>query len=244
VVLDLIKPIEKTRLYDSIVDQIKDLILQGKLKPGDKLPSERDLAQLFHVGRPTVREAIRTLKLIGLVDVNQGQRGTVVKKYALEPYRESMREQMRWLIQTRKTTIEQLTEVRSALDTSIALLAAERASKADLRDMRLLLREMEVSTNSSSAYLEKAIGFHKLMAISTGNPIFHAIWTAFTELVIDQYQELLDRMGKDIIKKLYLTNLQIYRAILAKDRKKIRAAVDGNIKLQGEILSYAQESSI
>jgi len=243
VVEDLIKPIEKTRLYDSIVDQVKNLILQGKLKPGDKLPSERDLAQLFHVGRPTVREAIRTLKLIGLVDVNQGQRGTVVKTYALEPYRESMREQMRWLIRSRKTTIEQLTEVRSALDTSIALLAAERASKAKLKAMRLLLKRMEASTNSSSAYLEKAIEFHKLMAISTGNPIFHAIWTGFTDLIIDQYEDHLDRNNEDIL-KLYLTNLATYRAILTGDRKKIRAAVDRNIKLQSEIFSYDKEATI
>ena len=58
---NLFRPLKKSRLYEEIVDYIKDLMLQGKLKPSDKLPSERELAERFNVGRPTVREAIRTL---------------------------------------------------------------------------------------------------------------------------------------------------------------------------------------
>ena len=73
---NLFKPLKKARLYEEIVDHIKGLIIEGKLKPSDKLPSERELACQFNVGRPTVREAIRTLILMGLVEVNAGQRGS------------------------------------------------------------------------------------------------------------------------------------------------------------------------
>ena len=74
------------------------------MKPFDRLPSERELAKQFNVGRPTVREAIRTLSLMGLVQVNHGQKGTYIKDLALDPYMESIREQISWMIRMETTT--------------------------------------------------------------------------------------------------------------------------------------------
>lgn len=141
----LFKPLKKARLYEEIVDHIKGLIIEGKLKPSDRLPSEREPACQFNVGRPTVREAIRTLSLMGLVEVNAGQRGTLIKNFALDPYKESVREQMSRLIQMERTTLQQLLEVRDTLETRIALLSADRATEKDLKDLNGLLEEMASS---------------------------------------------------------------------------------------------------
>ena len=133
---NLFRPVKKSRLYEEIVGYIKDLMLQGKLKASDKLPSERELAERFNVGRPTVREAIRTLELTGLVEVNPGQKGTTIKNPELDTYMESLREQMSWMVQIERTTLQQLSEVRDSLETRIALLAAERATMDQLTEMK------------------------------------------------------------------------------------------------------------
>lgn len=240
---NLLKPLKKSRLYEDIVDQIKKLIIQGKLKPSDKLPSERDLAKIFNVGRPTVRDAIRTLSLMGLVEVNHGQKGTIVKNFAIDPYMESVRDQMSLMLEMKKATIQQLTEVRGALDNRIALLSAERATKDQLKGMEDILKEMEPCTNDTNAYLNKAIEFHKVMSLSTNNPIFYAIWSAFFDLIIDLYEELLDRIGGDVRYRLYLTNLEVFKSILTKDPKKIRAAMARHLELQEEILTLDKGES-
>ena len=104
---DLFRPLKKSRLSEEIVDFIKKLIVDGRLKPADKLPSERDLAERFNVGRPTVREAIRTLELIGLVEVFPGHKGTTIKNPELDTYMESLREQMSWMIQMERSSLQQ-----------------------------------------------------------------------------------------------------------------------------------------
>ena len=237
---EIFKPLKKSRLYEGIVEQIKNLIISGELKPSDKLPSERDLAKMFNVGRPTVREAIRTLNSLGLVEINHGQKGTIVKHFALEPYIESFQDQMSLMLKMKKTTIQQLTEVRGALDNRIALLAAERCTQDKLREMENILEEMKSCTNSTEAYLRKAVEYHKAMAICTNNPIFYAIWCAFFDLIIDLYEGILDRIGGDVLYRLYLTNLEVFKAILTREPKKILKAMGRHLDLQNEILTLDQ----
>ena len=233
----LFKPIKKNRLYEDIVDYVKQLIIQGELKPSDKLPSERDLAERFAVGRPTVREAIRTLELMGLVEVHHGQKGTTIKNPELDTYMDSVREQMSWMIQIKRTTLQQLAEVRDSLETRIALLAAERATKGQLMDMKTTLEEMKSCTEDVDAYLEKGIEFHRVMARATQNPIFHATWTAFADLIFKYYKDLLEGLSnKKILNRLYLANVGVYQAILTKNPQKIRVAMIQHIDAESEIL--------
>jgi len=70
------KPLTKRRLYEDIIDQITEAVIEGRLKAGDPIPSERTLAKMFNAGRPTIREALRTLGLMGLVQGDIGRKGT------------------------------------------------------------------------------------------------------------------------------------------------------------------------
>jgi len=234
----IVKPVKKIRLYEEIVGQIKGLIIQGKLKPSDKLPSERDLAKMFNVGRPTIREAIRALAQMGLIEVNTGQKGTIVNKSALDPHMESVKDQLGWMIETKRVSIQNLTEFRDAFERRLALLAAKRATKRQLKEMATLLGEMESSTGDVGIYLEKAIEFHKSMALATQNPVFYMIWSAFSDFILAHYKRVLEIINKDIVKKLCATNSEIYKALLSKDQTKICSAVDENIKLNREISAF------
>jgi len=75
------KALKKSRLFEGVTDQIKEAIFKNVIKPGDCLPPERELCKLFQVGRPTIREALRTLSVLGLIEVSRGQKGSVVKEY-------------------------------------------------------------------------------------------------------------------------------------------------------------------
>jgi GntR family transcriptional regulator, transcriptional repressor for pyruvate dehydrogenase complex len=232
---DFVKPVKKTRLSEEIVGQIKDLIIQERLKPSDRLPAERELAKMFNVGRPTIREATRTLAQIGLIEVGSGQRGTTVRNFAQDPYMDSFKEQIDWMIKTRKVSIAQLTEFRDAFERRLALLAAERATTEELKEMQTLVEEMKVRTGDVRGYLEKAISFHKAMARATKNPMFHAIWSAFSDFILVHYEAVLEFSNRNAVRKLYLTNAEIYKALLSKNPDRIRSAVDENLKINRQI---------
>ena len=233
----LFKPVKKRRLYEDIVDHIKELMVRGELKPGDKLPSERELAERFGVGRPTVREAIRTLSLMGLVEVGRGKQGTHVSDTAFDPYMESFKQQMSWMIEMEKTTLRQLLEVRDTLETQIALLVAERASDAQMAEMKNLLAEMKECLDDTGDYLEVAIRFHRFMAQATQNPIFYSTWDAFTDLIFRYYGDILDEMfGTDVLEKLYRANEVALEGILSKDPERIREAMAYHVDVEWEIL--------
>jgi len=233
----LFTPVKKRRLYEDIVDHIKELMAQGELKPGDKLPSERELADRFGVGRPTVREAIRTLSLMGLVEVGHGKRGTAVRDTAFEPYMESFKQQVSWMIEMEKTTLRQLVEVRDSLETRIALLAAERASDTQLDEMKGLLAEMAEHLDDTDAYLEVAIRFHRFMAQSTQNPIFYSTWDAFSDLIFRYYGDVIeDQFGVEVLGKLYHANQLALEGILSKDPERIREAMAYHIGVEWQIL--------
>jgi GntR family transcriptional repressor for pyruvate dehydrogenase complex len=233
---ELFRPLKKGRLSDEIVEYIKELIVSGQLKPSDRLPSERDLAERFNVGRPTIREAIRTLELIGLVEVFPGHKGTSIRNPELDTYMESLREQMSWMIQIERTTLQQLSEVRDGLETRIALLAAERATKRQLKEMQTVLDDMKSCTHDINAYLEKGIEFHSVMARATQNPIFFAIWNAFADLIFKYYRDLLKNLDIKILKKLYQVNVDVFEAILSQDPDQIHQAMSQHIDAEHEIL--------
>jgi len=233
----LYTPVKKRRLYEDIVDHLKELMMNGQLKPNDRLPSERELADRFGVGRPTVREAIRTLSLMGLVEVGHGKRGTCLKDSAFEPYMESFKQQVSWMIEMEKTTLRQLVEVRDTLETKIALLVAERASDAQLAEMKNLLAEMADCLDDTDRYLDVAIRFHRFMAQATQNPIFYSTWDAFADLIFRYYGDVLKELiGTDVLQRLYRANEVALEGILSKDPDRIREAMAYHIDVEWEIL--------
>jgi len=186
--------------------------LQTRLfKPLDRLPSERDLAEQFGVGRPTVREAIRTLELMGLVKVHAGQKGTIIQNPELAAYMESVVEQMSWLVQIEQTKIRQLLEVRDSLELWIALNAATNATQAQLDRMKEILAEMKLTTEDEDLdeYIEKGIDFHGTMA--------------------------------EAIQNLYEANLKVYEAILTKDPEAVQSVMNNHIETERQLLEQIKD---
>src|ERR1700728_3310117 len=126
------KVVRTSRLYEQIVQQIEDSVLNGSLKPGDQLPAERDLAQRLGVSRTAVREAVKALREKGLVEAYSG-RGTFITDGTTQAVRQSL-DLMVKIGQPEGST--HLAEVRAILEPGIAALAAVRAKEEDLAAMR------------------------------------------------------------------------------------------------------------
>ena len=162
------RPVSRTSLSDDIVEQIIDLIARGILKPGDRLPSEKQLCGRFGVGRTTIREALRSLAVMGILDGRVGE-GTFVsnnnKKY--------LEKSLQWGLLMDRKDVRDLIETRLMLESQTAFFAARRATEEDLQEIARAIRGMEKSLEQPEEYLTFDLQFHLRIARATQNSILH-----------------------------------------------------------------------
>jgi GntR family transcriptional repressor for pyruvate dehydrogenase complex len=158
------------RVTDSIVEQIQDLILQGELQPGDRLPSERELAERLQVSRPSLREAIGVMEAKGMLQARRGG-GTYVR----DVMGRSVTDPLLHLIEARPETVGDVLELRHALEETAAFHAAQRATTDDLEliEARLEVLEAIYAKGTASATEEASADaeFHLAIADAAHNPV-------------------------------------------------------------------------
>jgi len=159
--------VRTARLYEQIVMQIEESISGGRLKPGDQLPAERELAQQFGVSRTAVREAMKTLCEKGLVEAYSG-RGTFVTADKSQ----SVRQSLHWLVNNADPqNAHYVTELREILEPEFTALAAARIEEQQLAMMREAIDVMDRSMQDPDAYIEADLDFHLALAEAAGNPL-------------------------------------------------------------------------
>ena len=202
-------PLKKKRLYEEVADQLKKTIFKGDLEPGDQLPPERELSEMFNVGRPTIREALRTLSVLGLIDSNPGFKGSIVKKVDLSQYLDAMSEQFAWMIQADEQSFEQMSEARKYIELGIAHAVAQQADEKDFAELERDLDTLETMVNDPKKYLEG------------GENWFTKVFSSdYEKLIYDQKYELMrfwllgTWIAKQSGKEFYLINLVLqYREL-------------------------------
>jgi len=172
----------REKLHDQITTHIQDLIIKNSLKVGDKLPGERDLANNLGVSRTVVREAIRTLSVRGLVEVQQGN-GTFIKQ--LTPL--SAAEPIKLLLRMRndRDQFKDLLEIRRLLEVEIAGLAAERATKENITKLEEILRQQQANINNEEKFTRFDLAFHDTLIEATQNDLFQVLLAPITNLLLD-----------------------------------------------------------
>ena len=220
------KQLKKTRLYEEIAEQIKDAILDGYLKPNDRLPSERDLCEMFGVGRPTVREALRVLDNMGLIEIGAGVKGSTVKDVDITQYMDAVRQHLSHLIKVNEETIRELWEVRKYIELGISLTAARKLGRQDLTKLRECIQRMEACGNDTRAYFPIAVEFHKYLAKATQNKIFYILWGMFQDILLKGYMPNLESLFPDGPYRLLESNKALLTAIESGDPDKIKDAME------------------
>lgn len=176
------KAIRSTRLYEQIVEQIEQSILEGALKPGDQLPAERELALQFGVSRTAVREAVKALREKGLVEAYTG-RGTFVCDGTSEAVRQSFDLMVKFGLP--EATVH-LAQLRQMLEPEIAALAALQIEPQLLATMREAVAVMDRSLRDPNAYIEADLDFHLALAEAAGNPLILSLIDSIVGLLREQ----------------------------------------------------------
>ncbi|MEN3356634.1 MAG: hypothetical protein V7637_616 [Mycobacteriales bacterium] len=163
---DLFNPVTMGRMSEDIVDQIRVLIREGRLTPGDRLPSERDLCERFGVSRVTVREALRILEANGLIEIRVGARGGA---FVTAPSGSHIREGIIDLMTLSPTTAAEVTETRKIIELGVVPLVCERATDEDLAALQELCDKAIAARDAGTYTMEMSAEFHTRLAECTHN---------------------------------------------------------------------------
>lgn len=172
----LFRKAKQSRIFQDVVDQIQGAILDGRIKPGDRLPAERELGEIFETSRGTLREALRVLEQKGLIDIRLGVGGGAIVK---DPGGEQITESLAMMIRSRKISLHDLAEFREGVESIVAGLAAKRASADDIEHLRDLLSQAETCWKAGverfAEFMRIDEKIHMALAGISGNPIYEVI---------------------------------------------------------------------
>jgi GntR family transcriptional regulator, transcriptional repressor for pyruvate dehydrogenase complex len=159
-----VRPLQRAGLTDMLVARILGLVTAGNLEAGDQLPSERKLAETFNVSRPTLREAIRALGVLGVLEIRHGGGVFVSKLGAAE-----LLQPLTFFLTLRSTEVDKLYDARQLIEGDIAARAALRAGTQDIAALEALIGEQEAVTTSPEAYRDIDTAFHQRLAALADN---------------------------------------------------------------------------
>jgi len=213
----MFKTARPSTITQKIIDQIRTAILAGKLKPGDVLPPEKELMEQFGVSKQTLRESLRALEHMGLIDVRKGIGGGA---HIVEVDMEVTKESLANFLYFKNLTIENLSELRKLLEPHAAEKAARDISKEDLEHLKQLndTARNNLQNNFLQELSHNEINFHRVIAKNTGNPILILILD-FVENLLEDFKKVL-KPDQTFSESVLDAHDKIYNAICNQDPEK------------------------
>jgi len=220
-----LKPVSRVTLSEQVASQIADQITQGRWQPGEKLPSEAELCSTLHIGRSSLREALKSLAFVGLVQMRPGE-GTYVVD-GTEGLVDRIR--ARGVLKTEKD-LEEVGEARLILETEIAALAAERAEAADLERLETLLKEMarSLETGDSKAYASLDVDFHLGIAMCSKNHVLQEFLAPIRGLLQEWIAKSQELPG--IRQSAHAQHSKILEAVRQRNPEKARRSMRAHLQ--------------
>jgi GntR family transcriptional repressor for pyruvate dehydrogenase complex len=216
--LKSIKAVEKKRAYENVVVQIRALLDSGRLKQGDQLPTENDLSEMFSVSRATIREAIRTLESLKLVQSRQGE-GT----YVLASDQEVLIHSLAEALSNETDNIYDIFYVRKIIAPHVAELAAENATPEEINELEALLTEQRKAVTDNVSVAKCDIAFHAALSRASKNPVLDRLLAALSDLVEQTRGEHLQDGERS--KKSLAGHAEVFTAVKEKDCHAARLAM-------------------
>ena len=220
--------VRKHKVYEAVAEQIERLILE-KLKPGDKLPSERELAEMLQVSRSSIRDAIRGLELKGLVEPRQGA-GTIVRERSAEssvsPFANALKR--------RQEMVSELLDFRKMLEPPLAARAAAHASSDEISEMEEILQRQEEKLSHLDPAIDEDAEFHYSIALASGNSVVLKVLDILMDLLRETRERSLQAPGRQ--KKSLAGHRRILTAIKHRDAEGAKSAMRRHIEDVEEIV--------
>ena len=196
-VLPATEPITRRKLSDEVFDRLKAMITSGEVRPGDAMPSERELMERFGVGRPAIREAMQALSNFGLLTISHGERARVLALTARSITQQvDMAAQI--MLATSPGSLDHLKHARLFFERGMARQAAAKSKPADIADLkRLVASQTALLGGDPERFIQADMEFHTAIAAISGNPIFAAVSKSMLSWLKQFHTELLIWSGKE-----------------------------------------------
>jgi GntR family transcriptional repressor for pyruvate dehydrogenase complex len=220
--------VRRAKVYEEVARQIERLILK-KLQPGDKLPSERELAETLGVSRSSIRDAIRSLELMGLVAPRQGA-GTIV----LEISTDSLVNPLAKTLKRKEELIGELLDFRKMLEPPLAARAAMHASTEEISEMEEILERQQRKMRAGENTVAEDSEFHYTIALASGNSVVFKVLDTLMDLLRDTRERSLQVEGR--AQKSLAGHRKILAAIKRHDAEQAKAAMRRHIEDVEEIV--------
>ena len=187
----------RRKLSDEVFDRLKRLITSGELRPGDDMPSERELMERFGVGRPAIREAMQALSNMGLVAISHGERAKV-RQLTAKSIIQQVDGAAQIMLSSSRDTLEHLKSARMFFERGMVREAAERATDEDIAALKRRSLERQRSCSATPTPSSPPTwSFHTQIAAISGNPIYAAVSEAMLGWLKEYHTEMLIWTGKE-----------------------------------------------
>lgn len=199
----MLKDTENLKMYQEVLLKINEIVEEDQLKVGDRLPSERELADRLKVGRSSVREALRALELLGLISTRRGE-GTFIEEHTSH----RLVEILSFFILRNERSKKDLLEMRKIIELDAVRLAAERIEADTIREMEELIVRSEEQLKLGNIPLDEDYLFHQSIALATNNHLLFKLWKPVVDYGSAILKESLERYGRPEV------SIQEHRKIL------------------------------
>lgn len=222
--------VPRTKLYQRVVKQVQDIIRDGLLQPGDKLPPERQLAEMLHVSRGSLREAILALESMGLVEPRHGE-GTVVRDLSAAP----LVNQLSVMLVQKRALVGELLEFRLMIEPTLAARAAANATEEEIRQLEEILVRQKAKVDRGELAIEEDSKFHYTIAQAARNSVVLRVLDVFMDFLKESREHSLQVEGRP--QRSLNSHRRILSAIARRDSQAAEKAMRRHIAtIEGLVL--------
>ncbi len=200
--------IRRSKIYEEVARQIERLI--AELKPGDMLPPERELSRMFGVSRGSIRDAIRKLESVGLVEPRQGS-GTVVRDFSAD----LLAAPLTTLLLQKRNMVAELLDVRKMIEPPLAARAATHATAEELAEMDAILERQSARIRRGELAIEEDSEFHYAIALAANNSVVLKVLDVLMDLLRETRERSLQVNGR--LEKSFTGHQRILAALKRRD---------------------------
>jgi GntR family transcriptional regulator, transcriptional repressor for pyruvate dehydrogenase complex len=227
-----VEPIDRSGITELVVQRIKELLGRGELKAGSRLPPERELADMLHISRPSLRTALKALSVMGVIHAKPGA-GTYIAKSLPEVFTEPMH----FMTLINNTSVEELFEARLIIEAGLAELAAERATESDIGSLTEEVEGMKVTISDPEEFLKHDVRFHQAMARAANNKLMSGVMDTVAQLLFHIRRQTVARASD--LEEAIEWHEKIIAAMRKHDPKRAKETLSGH--LRAAQLAWARE---
>jgi GntR family transcriptional repressor for pyruvate dehydrogenase complex len=237
--------IDRRRYSEQVTEMLVAAIMNGKLAIGDRLPGEKQLIEEFNVSRTVVREALRVLEESGLVEIRKGPKGGA---YVTRSLHKPVSNSLKNLVAHGQITIDHLFDVRALIEPHIAVQAARKAKKADLKPLKVLLADSLSHQEDVLRLKANNILFHLLLSRAAGNPVLSILMESVIELVQEFSMEFADvvhgrkhtQLHQQLLSLIEEGRADEARELIADDILRVRHMLKNSLSHSGKVKTRGQ----